>query len=281
METSIGWTATRAAGRVYPGFSLNPWWGCLKVSEECANCYAATFAHRLGLDLWGKDTPRRPASEATWRSVEKWNADALRSGIRRKVFCASMADVFEVLDNENGAIMDAGRTRLFELIPQLPGLDFLLLTKRPDQARRLLPTAWMREGLPANVWMGATVGHPRSAWRVDELAAIPARVRFLSCEPLLGPVAEVLAAKFAAPPIDWFIVGGESGGKARPMRLAWARDLVDYGRAHGRAVFVKQLGGRPISDDGEPLRLAHRKGEAIEEWPADLRVQDWPASVAA
>src|SRR6185503_17179454 len=128
--------------------TFNPWWGCTKVSPGCKHCYAETWAKRVGKALWGPKAPRREPSDAYWRQPLAWNADALRRGRRARVFCASMADVFE--DRRD---LDASRERLWQLIAESPKLDWLLLTKRPQNVSRLAPYG---ESWPDNVWLGAT-----------------------------------------------------------------------------------------------------------------------------
>ena len=212
--------------------TFNPWSGCEKVSAGCANCYAAALppGMRRGAE-WGKDRPRVVASESYWRQPLTWNRAAAKAGERHRVFCASTADVFEA--NEE---LDDDRARLFFLIKVTPHLDWLLLTKRPEYAvewwRRQTGQAW-----PANAWIGTSVEDQRAAdARIPYLLGLPARVRFLSMEPLLGAVAPDLTG------ISWVIVGGESGRHARPMHPEWARSLRDQCTAAGVAFFFKQWG---------------------------------------
>jgi len=217
--------------------TFNPWWGCDRVSPACKNCYAETWAHRLGLDLWGKGAPRRMLSDAYWRQPLAWNRDAQISARRARVFCASMADVFE-----NRPDLDVPRARLWALIDATPYLDWLLLTKRPEHVRRLAP--W-RDHWPTNVWLGTTVETQRWATkRVPLLLEQPAVVRFLSCEPLLGSIdlTEWFAPHEAGHAIDWVIAGGESGHRARAMNPTWARALRDQCIAHEVAFHFKQWG---------------------------------------
>lgn len=211
--------------------TFNPWWGCVRVSPACEHCYAETFAKRVGEDVWGPKTSRRMLSDDYWSLPLKWNAEAAGAQMRARVFCASMADVFE--DRRD---LDAPRERLWALIEATPNLDWLLLTKRPNVARRLAP--WGRSW-PANVWMGTTVEDVRrAAERLPELAAIPAAVRFISAEPLLGPVSLGPWAEH----IDWVITGGESGGHSRPSSPTWFRTLRDECGAVGKAFHFKQWG---------------------------------------
>lgn len=217
--------------------TFNPWWGCLKVSAACKHCYAETWALRLGLELWGgKRTPRRFFSDAHWREPLRWNAEAEKEGARRRVFCASMADVFE--DRRD---LDPWRERLWPIIENTPMLDWLLLTKRPQHIRDFVP--W-RKRWPANVWIGTTAENQKYAReRIPLIADIPASVRFVSCEPLLGALD--LTPWFASGKrrgIDWVIAGGESGHHSRPMNPVWAEDLRDQCLAHKVPFHFKQWG---------------------------------------
>ena len=164
--------------------TFNPWSGCVKVSAGCANCYAANLppAMRRGA-AWGKGLPRVHASDAYWNEPHRWNAAALKAGERRRVFCASTADVFEDRDD-----LDAARARLFALIEDTSDLDWLLTTKRADAIMRRVPAQW-RILFPSNVWMLVSVEDQKAAdARIPWLLKVPAIVRGLSMEPLLGPV---------------------------------------------------------------------------------------------
>ena len=231
--------------------TFNPWWGCTKISSGCDHCYAATFASRHGVE-WGKEAKRRPASEKYWFEPIKWNAKAVKEGKRQRVFCASMADVFE---NRND--LNAWRHRLFELIEMTPSLDWLLLTKRPEAVIELVPPSW-RKTFPDNVWMGVTMENQTQAdKRWAELIQIPCKIRFASVEPMLEPVSLNLQG------ISWVICGGESGNGFRPFNVDWARSIKDDCRKHDVAFFMKQLGGR-------------YGGGEFENFPLDLQVRQFP-----
>jgi protein gp37 len=225
--------------------TFNPWWGCVKVSPGCKHCYAETWARRIGQDLWGPKAPRRELSPAYWKQPIAWNAEAERAKKRARVFCASMADVFE--DRRE---LDDKRTRLWEVIASTPNLDWLLLTKRPQNVARLAPWG---EAWPANVWLGATAENQK--WlerRVEILVSLPARVLFLSCEPLLGPLDLSRwvdgARRGQHRAIDWIIAGGESGHHARPMHPEWLTGVRDQCREAGIKFLFKQWGNwRPVA----------------------------------
>jgi protein gp37 len=258
--------------------TMNPWLGCTKVGPGCDNCYAeATLDHRLHLVNWGAGQPRKHTAHAYWQQPLKWNEtpffqcascgwrgtdrDRLKSfalhgrcckqmslrPARRRVFCASLADVF---DNQ---VPVHWRRELFDLIELTPGLDWLLLTKRignvVDMVREARSWDWMLGR--RNVWLGATIVNQEEADRdIPKLLETPAHVRFLSCEPLLGPMtlnpwllSEHGRRAIGAPSgIDWVIVGGESGPNARPMHPQWARDIRDQCDAAGVPMLYKQHG---------------------------------------
>lgn len=217
-NTAIAWTH----------HTFNPWWGCEKVAPECANCYAEAFDRRTGGVHWGPGAPRRTFGEKHWAEPLRWNERSEKTRQRHRVFCASMADVFQTRN-------DPMRDRLWVLIRATPHLDWLLLTKRPENIVAALPCLW-GEGWP-NVWLGTSVGHPDSVERARVLADVPCAVRFISCEPLIGPVilgVDILAS------LDWMIVGGESGPKRRPMDMEWMRALHVQAQAAGIYWFAKQ-----------------------------------------
>jgi len=224
--------------------TFNPWWGCVKVSPGCKHCYAETFSRRLGIGLWGARADRRYFGDAHWKEPVRWNADALASRERRRVFCASMSDVFEPRSD-----LEPWRRRLWTLIDATPGLDWLLLTKRPDQIASKVPWGcrW-----PDNVWLGTTAEN--QLWanrRLPVLIEHQAAVRFVSCEPLLGRVdlSAWLSGHRRRRGVDWVIVGGESGHKARPMHPEWATDIRDQCASAGVPFHFKQWGQwRPDSD---------------------------------
>lgn len=287
--------------------TFNPWRGCTRVSPGCQHCYAETMSGRnpKTLGVWGPRGLRAPAAESYWRQPLKWHRDAIAAGVRRRVFCASLADVFEGDDTmpaESRAVVHAARNRLWSLIDSTPGLDWLLLTKRPENIARMLPPGWLTSPRP-NVWLGTSVEDEPRAERIDHLRIVPAAIRFLSLEPLLGPLDNLQLDG-----ISWAIIGGESGAHARPMEVAWVRSIIAQCAAARVACFVKQLGAHPLVDDAyrivgcgrtwpvsvgfesehptNPLRppyralLAHRAGADPTDWPHDLRVQQFPGGAA-
>lgn len=227
--------------------TVNFWWGCTKVSPACAHCYAETLAKMWskGRATWGESGQRWLRVGQATRELLKLDKAAGKRGVRERVFINSMSDTFE--DRRD---LDGARLVLFAMAPCVPNLDLLLLTKRPVRVRNLVPPAWLQEW-PRNVWIGTTVENQAAAEdRLPALLDVPARVRFLSCEPLLGPLEieeylEDLVDGGYVPgsaPIHWVIAGGESGGAARPMHPDWARSLRDQCRAAGVPFFFKQWG---------------------------------------
>lgn len=224
--------------------TFNPWWGCVKVSAACDHCYAETWANRLGFDIWGPNSERRILSDNAWKQPIKWDRDAAAAQVRQRVFCASMGDVFE-----NRQDLIPHRMRLLQLIADTPNLDWLLLTKRIHLVRKLLPKGYE---LPANVWLGATVENQEVADKMVRylLAFESPSVRFLSCEPLLGPIdlGAFLNRPEGSPSLDWVIAGGESGFGARPMDPAWPLALQEQCAEAGVAFHFKQWGNwAPVS----------------------------------
>lgn len=263
-KTKIQWTWRQLPdGSWIEGETFNPWWGCLKVSEECQKCYAEGIAKHYGKNVWGPaaNTERWTFGEKHWQEPFKWNRQAEKQGHRHSVFCASMADVYEdhpQVTNE--------REKLWRVIEQTPWLNWLLLTKRPENILKMSP--WIGQW-PDNVWIGTSVGlQKRAEERIPCLLEVPAVVRFLSCEPLLGPVDLMPWIS----QLQWIITGGESGTNARPMNMEWARSLRDQclsARLQGYQVpfFFKQVGGR-YHDSGGSLLDGREWKELPPEVPA-------------
>jgi protein gp37 len=265
MKTTIEWTATRtSSGAMVPGYSFNIAWGCQETSPGCAHCYAKTWAERYGFDVW-RGSPRRTFGAKHWAEPLTWQRQAEQDGIRRKVFCSSMADVFE-----DHPTIAQERAKLWPLIAATPDLDWLLLTKRPENVMQMVPSQWTLPvpdermsgsgwptQWPASVWIGTSVENQYWAnRRIPALLKIGAQINFLSCEPLLGPVDLEAALDLAEPSaglcdgqIDWVICGAESGKGSRPMQLDWARKLRDQCQIGGIPFFLKQtaINGRKVS----------------------------------
>lgn len=276
--------------------TFNPWIGCTKVGPGCDNCYAkADFDDRKHRVTWGNGQAR--SRTKTWGDPVRWNKQHevffAEHGRRQRVFCASLADVF---DNE---VAEKWRADLLDLIRSTPNLDWLLLTKRIGNAKEMLdratwltcrdrtdPTEWQA---PNNVWIGATIVNQEEAYRdIPKLLAVPAAKRFLSMEPLLGPVDLHLSLttveerlrvqrELAKMPgefrrlnsrgelLHWVIVGGESGHGARPMHPDWARNLRDQCEAAGVPFLFKQWGEWAPDDGFVSIRdEMHEWGEGLE-----------------
>lgn len=300
-KSSIQWTDA----------TFNPWRGCTKVSPGCTFCYADRQSRRNPkvLGIWGQKGTRVFASEAKWTEPLKWNRQ-VESGERglTRVFCASLADIFEDWDGQMSdsrgrlLVKEAGippalarpfweppergdppytlndaRERLWHLIRKTPALTWQILTKRPENIARMTPC-----GEWPNVWLGVSVENAEYLWRVDVLADVPQTfpVRFLSLEPLLGPLPTL---KSVLGGIQWVIVGGESGGEARSMDVQWVRDIVRQCRQAKVMCFVKQLGRSPFeTDEGTgrryQLRMIHDGGHGgdMRDFPHSVRVREFP-----
>lgn len=257
----------------------SPWFGCRKVSPGCDNCYIVrTVPFRMrGL----KHGPRRDdPSESYWELPYRWNREAVRTEKRLRVF-PSVCDPF---DTE----VDYSRfERFMETIIRCPKLDWLLLTKRIENALPL-GQRWAKEngynwtGFPPNVWLGASVeDQKRADERIPILLSIPAKVRFLSVEPMLEHIELDLPHRDAPGPskIDWVIFGGESGRGARPCSIAWIKDGLEQCWERAVVPFVKQVGSNAVGNEMDKwvTRLKHKKGGDPSEWPANLRVREFPS----
>ena len=244
--------------------TFNPWKGCMKVSPACDNCYAENWANRFKQVQWGG--PRIRTRD--WSEPYRFDKEARESGERIRVFSGSLCDIF---DNK---VPEQWRNDLFRVIADTPHLDWLLLTKRIGNARSMMHAALENNGLPplANIWLGATVCNQTEADRdIYKLQTTPAQKRFLSIEPLLGPIdlSPYLKTRQEEgrtyPGIDWVIVGGESGLKARPMHPDWARSLRDQCKAAGVPFFFKQWGECvPYEWHAQPPFLYSQNGDLFD-----------------
>jgi protein gp37 len=223
----------------------NPVTGCTKVSAGCKNCYAERLAKRLramGNHRY-KNGFRLTLHDDVVDLPRSW-----KSG--RKVFVNSMSDLFH--DNVPLSFIQ----RVFETMRECPQHVFQVLTKRSGRLRRIADEIdW-----PANVWMGVSVENAAVLSRVDDLRAVPAAIRFLSCEPLIGSLKGIDLHD-----IHWVIVGGESGPGARPMQIEWVREIFRACRAEKVPFFFKQWGGVRKDLTGRLLR-----GKTYDEMPARL-----------
>jgi protein gp37 len=213
--------------------TFNPWWGCTKVSPACDHCYAEAWDKRTGGGHWGPHANRRTFGDKHWMEPLHCDRAAAAAGTRRRVFCASMADVFD------NAAPEGALDRLWQVVRMTRWLDWQLLTKRPQNIRKMLPPDWGRGY--ENVWLGTTTENQEEAdRRIPHLILITARVRFLSCEPLLGPI--LLRPNWFHGNLHWIIAGGESGPRARPSNPEWFRSLRDQCASSGFAFHFKQWG---------------------------------------
>jgi protein gp37 len=227
----------------------NPTTGCTKVSAGCDHCYAAVLANGRLLDAYLARTPAKNigANRRDPFAVRLW-PERLDYPVRwkepRRIFVNSMSDLF------HADIPEAFQRRIFEVMLKADHHIYQVLTKRPSRAERFVrrnADLFVAGIVPAHVWIGTSVETQDVLYRVDQLREVSAEVRFLSCEPLLGPLELDLAS------IDWVIVGGESGIGHRPMSLDWARAIRDQCQSAGVAFFFKQLGGRTPKSGGRLL----------------------------
>jgi protein gp37 len=239
--------------------TFNPWWGCIRVSPGCEHCYAESQAKRYGHNIWGpaSTTDRRFFGDKHWQQPLLWNAKAEAAGERRRVFCASMADVFE----DNRSLVNE-RNRLWQLIRETPSLDWLLLTKRPENIGLMM--GWDVMGWP-NVWLGTSTENQEQADKrvpllLERRDQVP--VLFLSVEPQLGEVC----LHSWLPRLDWVISGFESGPGYRPGNVDWLRHTRNECAAAGVAWFFKQHGGRTHAEGGCLL-----DGVETKEFPTPRR----------
>lgn len=309
--------------------TLNPIVGCAKIAPECASCYAAvdTFTRvqrSKGRELWGVDADRHVTAESNWSKPAKWNEWAAKgvcyacggkgfilkkkveidcevcerrgeiAPYRARVFCASLSDVFE-----DRAEWIQPRIRLWRTIQTTPNLDWLLLTKRVENAEQMaFEAAYAADAptWPRNLWLGTTAGSLKRKSEIDHLRRTSCKTKFLSVEPLLEDLGYIDLTGIA-----WTIIGGESGDNARPCAVQWIRNVKRDGRRYGSAVFVKQLGAVPAisrhewyndqsvkshqDDHSVPpgtvkLALKDKKGGDWSEWPEDLRTREFPEVAA-
>lgn len=315
-----------------------PYFGCSCVSPGCAFCYAmalalsrlepifrrayklAGFADWATRPVWG-DKATRVLSKGFWNDARRINAKHAKEGTRGRWF-PSMIDWLDTMPagiiDQDGKKLDPVQVRsdFLRLIFETKNLDWLLLTKRPENFRDLIEEVlilanggdpkdkqwfaehdgsfpagefadwlneWTGENPPANVWIGASAeDQQRADERIPALAKIPAVVRFLSCEPLLEGIDIIRQTNPNC--FDWVIVGGESGSGARPCNVEWIRNIMQQCKASKVPVFVKQLGARPywngtthtLTAHSQYLEFKDKKGGDISEWPKDLQVREYP-----
>ena len=235
--------------------TFNPWWGCTKVSTGCEHCYAETLANRFEPGLWGPSGRRRFFGAKHWAEPLRRERRAAKTGKRERVFVGSMCDVFEERNGVVGRQLGLERDGLMVLINDTPHLDWLLLTKRPYSALRYLDF-----GLPDNLWLGVTAENQAAADdRIPDVALVMASTRFVSCEPLLGPVS---LDRLVGWGIQWVIAGCESGPRARPADIDWFRSLRDQCIEAGVPFFLKQM-----MVDGKLVREPELDGRQWLETP--------------
>ena len=248
-----------ASGIEWTDATWNPIAGCNAVSPGCTNCYAVRMAARLEAMGHPKyaGTTRRSGRKAVWTGRINLDPEALTLPLQwrrpRRIFVNSMSDLF------HEAVPDPFIHRVFAIMSAADWHQYQVLTKRPDRMRAWLTAAQLHPS--DHVWLGTSVENADMLWRVDELRRTPASMRFLSCEPLLGPLEDIDLTG-----IDWVIVGGESGPGARPMREEWVLAIRDACLGAGVAFFFKQWGGKNRKKAGRLL-----EGRLWEQYPAHLK----------
>jgi len=257
----------------------NPWWGCYKVGRGCQSCYADSLSSRWGFDVWGREKERRLFGDKHWNQPRKWDRQAAKEGKRAKVFCGSMCDVMEIhAVPEWQEKLTQERQKLCQLIRETPNLDWLLLTKRPQNLPYALGDDFLLD-LPRNVWFGVSASDQvelESQWAILHGTAqfYAPQVMFLSLEPLLDPInlRAITDNKMVRKP-DWVIIGCESRGAGLGdlgiflNEQSWrngVHDIVDDCKRLEIPAFVKQI---PL--DG-------KLSKHPDEWPEGVAVQEWP-----
>jgi len=238
----------------------NPIRGCTKVSPGCKHCYAQTFSERF------RGVKGHPFEQGFGlRLVPEKLHLPLGWNQPRRVFVNSMSDLFHEGVPEDYIV------RVAEVMAQASWHTYQVLTKRSGRMRDLLDSRLGFAARAPHIWWGVSVEDRRyGVPRIGHLQAAHVSVRFLSLEPLLEDIGEISLSG-----IRWAIVGGESGVRARPFDIGWARSALRQCREQGVACFVKQLGCRPVSGQS-PLKLRSWEGKEWDEWPADLRVRQYP-----
>lgn len=267
--------------------TMNFWMGCTKISPACDNCYAEDLMdHRYKKVSWGPHGKRQLTAQSTWRKPTQWNKKQHPDGRRWRVFTLSLGDFF---DNQADKMW---RDEAWNIINHTENLEWLILTKRPQNIKNMLPSDW-GDGYN-NVRFGITVENQTEAdRRIPIIRDVPAKLTpFISFEPLLGDIDLGYLAVMREVGISQAIIGGESGNSARPMNREWVDSLIKQCRFLHIPVFVKQLGAcfsdsvngiagksLKVPAEAQPLisqRLKHPKGEDMTEWPEQLRVQEYP-----
>ncbi len=253
--------------------TANLWWGCTKVHCGCDNCYALTFAKRVGNDIWGEEKPRRMIKDV-WNKLAKFQKEAEELGVVHRVFVGSMMDIFEKpksLVNHKGEPIKEGESEFWntgqlrdkffnEVVPNSPNLMFLLLSKRPSNINKYIPDSW-KENPPANVMFGTSPVNQKTANDlISQLAKVKGK-RFLSIEPQLEEIDLTVKSKNGdlalIQTVDWIINGGESGHTKRPFNTDWARKLRDDCKSYKVPFFFKQI-------------------DKVQTIPDDLLIREFP-----
>lgn len=250
-NTNIAWTMD----------TWNPWRGCSIVSPGCFNCYAMEMSYRYS----GKGQPyeglaHKINGKARWTNKIRFIPHMLKKPLSwkepRMIFVNSMSDMF------HEAIPLNEIQQVFQVMRDAHWHTFQILTKRGERLLELNSEIKWAE----NIWMGVSVEDYERTYRIDQLRQTNAHIKFLSMEPLIGPIVSSLDLEN----IDWVIVGGESGANARPMREQWALDILNDCESSDTAFFMKQMGSVWSNDKND------KKGENINNFPTELQVRQYP-----
>lgn len=256
-ETQIEWTDA----------TWNPVAGCSIVSAGCTHCYAMEMARRLeamGVAKYASLT-RRSGGRTIWNGVVREDEDALAIPHRwrkaRKIFVNSMSDLF------HERVSDAFILKVWQVMRETPHHHYQILTKRPERMAVFVST--LVEDVLPNVWLGTSIENAEAIPRIDHLRAVPAAIRFLSFEPLIGPVGDVDLSG-----IHWAIVGGESGRSARPIREEWIDEIHAQCEEHETAFFFKQWGtwGKDNKRRSKKANGREYRGKTWDEMPAAFSI---------
>lgn len=283
--TSIEWTTFSANPIKYRRKSDGQAvWACVKTSPGCAHCYSEAIALRwkrgqlFNARNMEELEPFLDDAECRKMRTAKSIGGQVVSG--QRCFIGDMTDIF------GEWVSDDLLNRLFSGVLEIrTDVTWQILTKRAERMADYLSWRWGGRIVPRHIHVGCSVeNQPMAEERIPLVLRCPAAVRFLSCEPLLGPVdigsvCDDGKSQDALCFLDWIIVGGESGPNARPCDVEWIRFIVKQCREAGVPCFVKQLGSHPI-ENGKPIKLRDRKGGNPDEWPDDLRVREFPKQEA-
>lgn len=252
-----GYFMAEKTGISWCDHTLNWWWICTEVTDECDNCYARQWAKRIKGYDWGEGIPRQKTLSAP-RDLRKWDRKARDANVMRKVFAHSMSDIFDL------EVKDEWRFEEFLAWRNTTNLWYLVLTKRPAVPKRY-------DYPSEKVWLGTSIGQKKNLIMAKRIVEAPAKLHWVSYEPAI----DTLPIHRLPKEIKWVVIGGESGSRARPFNLEWAFETVQACKELGIYCFVKQLGAKPMWK-GNSFIISDSHGKNMYEWPEELRIQEFP-----